>query len=267
MNRSPGEKTSSTLDRPFKEGDSALLRSERGDSYLVRIGQGTIVLDGRAVVDLSGTVGAREGSGIDVGGRRHVLLRPSLADLASQLRRRAQIITPKDALALLYLADVGPGRRVAEAGSGSGGLTLFLAHAIGPEGRVLSFDIREDHQRIAKENIERAGLMERVLFRTGDVRKGVGEMDLDAWLLDLPDPWEAVGPLLPSLRVGGHLAAYVPTYNQLERTIREMRSRGLVDVRAEEVLERGLHVGEGGTRPETEMLGHTGFLAAGRKVA
>jgi tRNA (adenine57-N1/adenine58-N1)-methyltransferase len=183
------------------------------------------------------------------------------------MRRRAQIITPKDAIALLHLAGVGPGGRVAEAGSGSGGLTLFLAHAVGAEGRVVSYDLREDHQRTARENLERAGFSGRVEFRIGDVRQGVPDQGLDAWVLDLPDPWESLGPLLPSLRVGGHLAAYVPTYNQLERTVREMRSRGLVEVRAEELLERALHVGEGGTRPETEMLGHTGFLAAGRKVA
>ena len=259
-------KASPGMGRPFVEGDPVLLRNDRGDCYLVTLQTAPVVLEGRAVVDLREAVGKSEGHTVDVGGRPFVLLRPSLADLAAQMRRRAQIITPKDAIALLFLTGVGPGSRVAEAGSGSGGLTLFLAHAVGPAGRVVSYDLREDHQRTARENLERAGFSERVEFRIGDVRQGVQDEALDAWILDLPDPWEGLGPLLPSLRVGGYLAAYVPTFNQLERVVREMRSRGLVDVRAEEVLERGLHVGEGGTRPETEMLGHTGFLAAGRKV-
>jgi tRNA (adenine57-N1/adenine58-N1)-methyltransferase len=62
------------------------------------------------------------------------------------------------------------------------------------------------------------------------------------------------------------MVAYTPTYNQLERTVRTMREIGLDEVQALEVIERALHVGEGGTRPSFDMLGHTGFLSAGRRV-
>ncbi len=251
---------------PLQEGELILLRSSRGDSYLLRLARGATVVEGRGVVDLGPAIGADEGTSVDIGGRPFHVLRPSLADRVSQLRRRAQIVTPKDAQALLYLAGISPGSRVAEAGSGSGGLTLFLAHAVGPTGHVDSFDIRETHQAVARSNVSQAGYLDRVTFHPGDVRAGVSLRDLDAWVLDLPDPWEAIPGLLPSLRPGGSIATYTPPYNQLERTVRVFQELGLSDLRAEEHLVRGLHVGEGGTRPEFEMLGHTGFLASARRI-
>jgi tRNA (adenine57-N1/adenine58-N1)-methyltransferase len=251
---------------PLQEGELVLLRSSRGDSYLLRLTRGATVVEGRGVMDLGPVIGASEGTPIDIGGRPFTVLRPSLADRISHLRRKAQIITPKDAQALLYLAGVSPGSQVAEAGSGSGGLTLFLAHAVGPAGHVDSFDVREAHQTVARSNLAQAGYLDRVTFHTADVRAGVPLHDLDAWLLDLPDPWEAIPRLLPSLRPGGSIATYTPTYNQLERTVRTFQELGLSDLRAEEHLVRGLHVGEGGTRPEFEMLGHTGFLASARRI-
>jgi tRNA (adenine57-N1/adenine58-N1)-methyltransferase len=85
-------------------------------------------------------------------------------------------------------------------------------------------------------------------------------------VLDLPEPWEVLPSARTALEPGGYTATYTPTYNQLERTVRALRSAGFDDVRAVELLERPIHVGDGGTRPEFEMLGHTGFLASGRKV-
>jgi tRNA (adenine57-N1/adenine58-N1)-methyltransferase len=85
-------------------------------------------------------------------------------------------------------------------------------------------------------------------------------------VLDLAEPWEVLRHTRTALTVGGYVATYTPTYNQLERTVRGLRETGFAEVRAMELIERGIHVGEGGTRPEFEMLGHTGFLAGARKV-
>jgi tRNA (adenine57-N1/adenine58-N1)-methyltransferase len=52
----------------------------------------------------------------------------------------------------------------------------------------------------------------------------------------------------------------------LERTVRALREFRFDEIRSVELLERPLHVGDGGTRPAFEMLGHTGFLTVGRKV-
>ncbi len=195
------------------------------------------------------------------------MLRPSLADLLASVERGPQIVTPKDAFQLAYLAGVGPGASVAEAGAGSGALTVVLATLVGPTGHVDSNDRREEFLASARRNVERAGLAARVTFHLRDVAsEGVGGPGLGSVLLDLPEPWTVLGSAKTALAPGGYVATYTPTYNQLERTVRELRHAGFEQVRALELLERPLHIGDGGTRPEFEMLGHTGFLAAGRKV-
>ena len=252
---------------PLREGETILLRRRESDSLLVRLRRGPLTLEGHGVIDLSDQVGRPAGGTVEWAGATYRILRPSLSDLLAHLRRRAQIVTPKDAQQLLYLAGVGPGGRVAEAGAGSGALTTVLAYSVGPSGRVYSFDRRADFLEVARRNLETAGLEDRVEFRERDVAaSGFDLADLDSILLDLPEPWAVVPRAKSALRVGGYLAAYVPTFNQLEATVRTFRSEGLEEVRALETLERALHVGEGGTRPEFEMLGHTGFLASARRV-
>ena len=142
---------------------------------------------------------------------------------------------------------------------------MALAYAVGPHGRVISYDRREDFLEAARANVRRAGLEARVSFRLRDVATdGLDATELSSVILDLPEPWAVLPSVRSSLVPGGYIATYTPTYNQLERTVRTLRDLGFDEVRAVELLERGLHVGEGGTRPAFEMLGHTGFLAAGQ---
>ena len=132
---------------------------------------------------------------------------------------------------------------------------------------MVSYDRRPEFLEIARKNVASAGYSDRVEFRERDVGSlGIDATDLDAIVLDLPEPWAVLASARTALRFGGVVATYTPTYNQLERTVQSMRSLGFEEIRSLELLERELHVGAGGTRPEFEMLGHTGFLASGRKV-
>jgi len=252
---------------PWAEGDTVALKHAGEPAILLRLARGPQTVGNEGVIDLSALIGQDPGSSVDWLGTHYRALRPSLGDLLGSLRRGAQIITPKDAVHLLYLAGVGPGATVAEAGAGSGALTVVLAFHVGPDGRVISYDRRDDFLETARSNVRRAGLESRVSFRRRDVvAEGFDERDLASVVLDLPEPWTVVAAAREALVPGGYVATYTPTYNQLERTVRTLREVGFDEVRAVELLERGLHVGDGGTRPAFEMLGHTGFLAAGRKV-
>ena len=249
------------------EGDVAALARAGEPSVLLRVQRTPQALGLRGVLDLSRELGRAPGGEVEWLGRRYHLVRPSLADLLSALDRGPQIVTAKDAFHLAYLAGVAPGALVAEAGTGSGALTVVLATLVGPDGRVFSYERRPDFLEAARRNVERSGLAPRVTFRLRDVSaEGIEEGDLTSVVLDLPEPWAVVRSAERALRAGGYLATYTPTYNQLERTVQELRAAGLGDVRALELLERPIHVGEGGTRPAFDMLGHTGFLAVGRKV-
>jgi tRNA (adenine57-N1/adenine58-N1)-methyltransferase len=252
---------------PLRSGELVLLRRSERDSILLRLSGGPQVVEGRGVVDLGAYIGQPVGAQFEWAGALYRILRPSLSDRIQHLRRKAQIVIPKDAQYLLYLAGIGPGARVAEAGAGSGALTLVLADAVGASGRVISYDRRPDFLGVARTNVADAGYSDRVEFRERDVAaSGLDATDLDAVVLDLAEPWSVLESARTSLLYGGRVATYTPTYNQLERTVHALRTLGFEEVRSLELLERELHVGAGGTRPEFEMLGHTGFLASGRKV-
>jgi len=255
------------MDDVWSEGDAGVLLRVGAPPIFVTLARGPQRLGQDGVLDLSGEIGRPPGGAMTWLGDRYRLVRPSLADRFAAVRRGAQIVTPKDAAQLLYLAGVAPGGRVLEAGAGSGALTIALAVAVGPSGAVTACDRRTDFLEVARRNVERAGLAARVTFVERDVaRDGVGAKDIDSILLDLPEPWAVVPSAKEALVPGGYIATYTPTYNQLERTVRALRSAGLDAVRAVELLERPIHVGDGGTRPEFEMLGHTGFLASGRRA-
>lgn len=249
----------------WKPGELVLLWASERDAIVLPLEPGSRSVGGRGVVDLTPLVGAAIGGPFEWAGRRYRALRPSLGDLFAMLERRAQIVTQKDAARLLQLAGVGPGARVAEAGSGSGWLTVALAFAVGPTGTVFSFDRRPEFLEVARQNLRRVGLGSRVAFEERDVaREGFAKTGLEAILLDLPEPWTVLEAARRALDPGGRLCAYLPTYNQLERTVRALRDAQFAEVRAEELLLRPIEVGEGGTRPAFEMLGHTGFLVTGR---
>jgi tRNA (adenine57-N1/adenine58-N1)-methyltransferase catalytic subunit len=252
----------------WREGETGTLKRPGEPPRLVRLARGAQRIAGEGVLDISSQLGQPPGGEVEWLGATYRLLRPSLSDLFSSLRRGAQIVTPKDAVYLAYLAGVGPGAHVIEAGTGSGALTLALAYAVGPTGRITTFDRRADFLEVAQRNVRAAGLADRVTFRQRDVAEdGFDTGGVSAVLLDLPEPWVLAEAARVVLVPGGHLATFSPTYNQLERTVRALREHDYDEVRAVELIERAIHVGDGGTRPEFDMLGHTGFLAAGRKVA
>lgn len=250
----------------WSEGELVTLLPAEGSTVVTRLARGPQRLGEAGVVDLTDQIGRPVGGEVVWLGTSYRVVRPSLSDLLGTLKRGAQIVTPKDAAQIVYLANVRPGGRVAEAGSGSGALTLCLAHAVGTLGRVSSYDRRRDFLEHARANLARAGLLDRVEFQERDVTKdGFGGNEFDSVVLDVPEPWDALAAAHTALKPGGYAATYTPTFNQLESTVRKLRDLGFGEVRALELLERGLHVGDGGTRPEFEMLGHTGFLAAGRR--
>lgn len=206
------------------------------------------------------------GRRVEIGSQQFLVLEPSSRDLRETMQRGPQTLASKDLAAMRFEADIRPGVRVVEAGAGSGGLSVALARAVGPEGRIISYDVREEALRVARENVSAAGVDALVEFRLGDVRSGIDERDVHAVVLDLVDPWEAVGVAWDSLRPCGHFASFSPNMEQVKETVRAIRRRPFVDVRCIEVIEREMEVREVGVRPSFAPLGHTGYLTFARKV-
>jgi tRNA (adenine57-N1/adenine58-N1)-methyltransferase len=183
--------------------------------------------------------------------------------------RGAQVVYPKDQALILVLADVYPGATVVEAGTGSGALTMSLVRAVGPQGRVFSYDVREEFQRTARRNIERfLGETPTLVLRLHDITAGIPDAPADRLILDLPEPWRVVGPAATALRPGGIFLAYLPTTVQVQLTVEALEaSRAFALIETVESLLRPWHVAGASVRPMHRMVAHTGFLVVARRVA
>jgi tRNA (adenine57-N1/adenine58-N1)-methyltransferase len=255
---------------PFEPGERAMLIDDRGRRFLVRVERGgTFHFHGGAVPhDL--ILGSQEGTVVhSTLGADLMCLRPRLADFVLKMPRGAQVIYPTDVGAILVHADNAPGIRVLEAGTGSAALTLALCRATGPEGRVVSYELRADFHSIAAENLEAFfGKVPAWLdLRRGDVREvaGGGET-FDRAVLDLPEPWVVLPEVASVIRTGGLLCTYLPTTNQVQQAVLAMEAGGFADLLTLEVLVRTWHVTERSVRPDHRMVAHTGFLSLGRKT-
>lgn len=228
------------------------------DEPMVRIaGLGTIRTD-----RLASSLGRR----IEIGGRALLILSPSGRDLRETMERGPQTLVPKDLAVLLFETDVRSGSRIVEGGSGSGALTVALARIVGETGQVFSYELEERSLAIARANVQRAGMQARVEFVPADLRQDIVQRDVDAVLLDIPDPWAAVPPAWDALRPCGHLATFSPNMEQVKETVAAIRKRPFVDVRTVELIEREMEVRDVGVRPSFAALGHTGYLTFARKV-
>jgi tRNA (adenine57-N1/adenine58-N1)-methyltransferase len=206
------------------------------------------------------------GRKVEIADRTFLVLRASAMDLRETMVRGAQTLSTKDMASIVFCAGILPGAVVVEAGAGSGGLTVALARAVGPSGKILSYDVREEGLSTARLNAAAAGVAEVIDFRLGDVRQGIGERDVDAVVLDLLDPWSAVGAAWEALRPCGTLATFSPNMEQVKETVAAIRAKPFVDVRTIEIIEREMEVRDVGVRPSFAALGHTGYLTFARKV-
>lgn len=224
-------------------------------------------IKGLGVYNSGELIGKEYGRKIKIGNTDYLILKPSIDDKMSSIQRKAQIILPKDSVHITYYCDVKPGDTVIEGGIGSGALTMLLANLVKPDGKVISYENREEFAKIARKNLKEAGLEEFSIIKKGDITKGIEEREVDAVVLDIPNPWDAVKNAYNALKIGGYFASYSPTLNQVEKTVRAMRDLPLIEIRTLETLQRNIVVTERGIRPSFEMLGHTGYVTFGRKVA
>ena len=151
-------------------------------------------------------------------GKKFLVIEPSFVDLFERIKRGPQIITLKDAGIISAYTGVSSGWKIAEAGSGSGALTCYLANLVKPKGKVYSYEKRKDFLKIAKENVEKFGLSKFVVFKNKDI-SNISEKNLDMVVLDLPNPWEYIKQIEKALKIGGFLVIYVLILNQIIHTV------------------------------------------------
>jgi len=250
----------------FREGEHLYVEDDSGKKYWFTLGFSMVKLGGIGVINGAKFRGLCDGSPVEIAGKRFMVFRPTVTDLMESLDRGTQVITPKDASAIIMECGIGEGCRVIEVGAGSGGLTTALLCAVGGIGHVHTLEIKEQNVEHVLKNLKRTGLDANWSYQIGDARDmDIRFDDADVVTTDMPDPENAIDNLSKHLRGGGRICTYVPNANQLELSVNALRERGFVQIRSFEVLRRGMEVHPGGVRPSFEMLGHTGYLTFARK--
>jgi tRNA (adenine57-N1/adenine58-N1)-methyltransferase catalytic subunit len=248
-------------------GDTIQLVGRDQKYFIIRLAAGGRLDTHRGYLAHDSLIGAEYGSEVYTHlGHGFYLLEPSTDDLIREIKRSSQIIYPKDSGFILMKMSIKPGQTVLEAGSGSGGMTTVLAQIVGPTGRVISYEIRDDMQRNAQRNIERAGLSDRVTFKLRDIAEGFDETDADAFFLDVPNPWDYTGQVRRALKGGGFFGSILPTTNQVSTLLVALERDGYEFIEVCEILLRYYKTVPERLRPADRMVAHTGFLIFGRPI-
>lgn len=258
------------MSAPFEPGERILLVDQRGRRYLVKLRAGATWHSHGGALPHDLVIGAPEGTEVrSATGMTFRAFRPRMADFVLKMPRGAQVVYPKDVGAILVEADVFPGARVLEAGTGSGSLTMALCRAVGPDGRVVSYELRPEFQAKAAENVEMflGKLPPWLELREGDVREvdATGER-FDRVVLDLPEPWEVLEALGVALEPGGIVCGYLPTTVQVQQLVLALHERGYEHLETFEILHRSWHVTARSVRPDHRMVAHTGFVTIARRM-
>ena len=249
----------------FKENEYVFLADGKGNRHWLRLSEGMMKISSLGTIDGSKIMAMDDGQTFRIAGKEFTVFRPGTVDLMTSVERGAQIIHAKDAATIIMNCDIRAGRTVIEIGAGSGALTTALLKAVAPSGKVHTIELREDYAERALKNIKRADLERYWSHQIGDAKTARSDIVADALVMDMPDPWLALGNLYGNLRSGGYISMYVPNVNQLESSVKGLRERDFADVFALENIQREMEVHAGGVRPSFGTLGHTGYMVFGRK--
>jgi tRNA (adenine57-N1/adenine58-N1)-methyltransferase catalytic subunit len=259
---------------PLAAGERVSLTDAKGRRHSVVLAPGGEFHTTKGAVRHDELIGGPEGVVVtSVGGTAFLALRPLLSEFTVTMPRGAAVVYPKDAARILVEADIFPGARVVEAGAGSGALTCYLLRAVGEHGRVVSYERREDFAAVARRNVEAFFGRPHPAWdlRVQDLVEALRpeeDVCFDRAVLDMLAPWECVEGLAGVLEPGGMLAAYVATTTQLGRLVETLRVHGgFTEPEATETLVRAWHAEGLAVRPRHDMVGHTGFLVTGRRLA
>lgn len=260
---------------PFRIGDRVQLTGPKGRLHTITLEPGKVFHSHKGPIAHDDLIGLPDGSVVaNAVGVEYLALRPMLSDFVMSMPRGAAIVYPKDAAQILAQADVFPGATVVEAGVGSGALSLWLLRAIGPQGRLLSFERREEFADVARGNVAtfHGDDPANWSITLGDLAETLPQQaeagSVDRVVLDMLAPWECVDAVSTALKPGGVLLCYVATVTQLSRVAEAIRATGwYTEPQANETMVRGWHVQGLAVRPDHRMIAHTGFLLTARRLA
>ena len=250
-----------------QSGDLAQLVGLSHKNFIIRLESGGQLQTHRGVINHDDLIGKVWGSSVSSHlGNPFFLLQPSIADLIRETRRNTQILFPKDIGFILITMGIGPGQHVLEAGTGSGAMTTALAFAVGPQGHVSTYEARPQMLELAKRNLSRLGLDDRVTFNLANIAEGFEEKAVDALFVDVSNPEDFIPQVRAALKPAGFFGCIVPTANQISRLLPALHREHFAFVEVCEILLRYYKPTAERIRPVDRMVAHTGYLVFARPI-
>ena len=256
----------------IKENDLIFLILDLRRRWLIQVKAGGNFHTHKGIIEFDDIVGKKYGSVVfsrphETQGYKFFVLKPLPSDYVIYMARKTQIIYPEDAGMILLYSGISPGCIVVEAGCGSGALTCILGTYVRPNGHVYSYDIREKSLKRAKSNITKANLDDVITIQYGDIIEDKFEhTNVDAVVLDIATPWDAIGNARDYLKFSGTLVSFSPTIEQVKKTVLALKENDFFEINTYELIKRRIQVKENATRPEGRMIGHSGYLTFGKKI-
>ena len=257
---------------PFAVGERVQLTDAKGRHYTIELTPGSEFHTHRGTIAHDALIGLEQGSVVkSSNGALSLVFRPLLVDYLMAMPRGPQVIYPKDAAQIVHEGDIFPGACVLEAGAGSGALTCSLLRAVGPQGRVISYEQRADHAEHARRNVsvfhERAtgqlaaDHQRRRRLRTARRLRRPGGAG-HAGAVGGAGHGVAAGD---RRRSAGDLRGH--RHPAVDRVEAVRAQQCWTEPRAWETLQRGWNVVGLAVRPQHSMRGHTAFLITTRRLA
>ncbi len=247
----------------FLPDELALFLDRKGRAYLQTLTEGEEFHCHLGFIAHSEVIGKPVG-GWYTTNRGHVLLgiRPTLGDYVRLMPRGPQVIYAKDLGNIVSMADIFPGATVVEAGLGSGALTTGLLRAVGPTGRLVSYEINESVVAKAESNVKSViSDTSRWTVKVGDIAEGIDAEAVNRVVLDLPEPWRVLDAAANALTTGGILLCFLPTVLQVHELVLALQDDGrYARIETAETMLRGWNVTRRSVRPAHRMVAHSGFI-------
>lgn len=198
-------------------------------------------------------------------GKKVFVLDASFVDIFEKIKRGPQIITLKDAALIAAYTGISDKSIIVDAGAGSGALISYLGNVVKPSGKVYSYEVSDEFIKLASENIKDLNLQDTVIIKNKNIYDGIDEKNVDMLSLDLPEPWRVIEHANKSLKIGGYFVAYLPSMTQVQIFVSALTKNYRIEQIFED-LQRNWIVRGQIARPESMMLGHTGFITIARRL-
>jgi tRNA (adenine57-N1/adenine58-N1)-methyltransferase len=261
----------------IKEGDiiKIILIDDPSKQYIKKVKKGVIFEDHkRNKLTFEDIINKHYGAIIN----NFIILKPTTQEfILYYLKRKTQIIYPKDSAYLALKLGINPNSKVLEVSAGSGAMSIILLKYLYPTGLLISIDKNLDFLLNTKKNLvdfcilENINYLKNIFFLNFDVFfksiDNLFKIKFSSCVLDIPELNDIVDKVFNLLDNSGTIGIILPTANQVIEAIQKLKSSNFCDIEVEEILLRKYKTNYQRFRPFDIMTAHTAYIITAKKFS